>query len=124
MISLPDKLVIFSPEIYTFPDVGLSNPPTQFKNVVLPDPDGPTTEVNSPSSNKELTLFTALTSNFPGLYILDKFFVSIIIQIYIVLVASTGLIFKARKEGKIDDIIDIINTIIETTTYCSCGTFR
>ena len=124
MISLPDKLVIFSPEIYTFPDVGLSNPPTQFKNVVLPDPDGPTTEVNSPSSNKELTLFTALTSNFPGLYILDKFFVSIIIQIYIVLVASTGLIFKALKEGKIDDIIDIINTIIETTTYCSCGTFR
>ena len=124
MISLPDKLVIFSPEIYTSPDVGLSNPPTQFKNVVLPDPDGPTTEVNSPSSNKELTLFTALTSNFPGLYILDKFFVSIIIQIYIVLVASTGLIFKALKEGKIDDIIDIINTIIDTTTYCSCGTFR
>ena len=124
MISLPDKLVIFSPEIYTSPDVGLSNPPTQFKNVVLPDPDGPTTEVNSPSLNKELTLFTALTSNFPGLYILDKFFVSIIIQIYIVLVASTGLIFKALKEGKIDDIIDIINTIIETITYCSCGTLR
>ena len=124
MISLPDKLVIFSPEICTSPDVGLSNPPTQFKNVVLPDPDGPTTEVNSPSLNKELTLFTALTSNFPGLYILDKFFVSIIIQIYIVLVASTGLIFKALKEGKIDDIIDIINTIIATTTYCSCGTFR
>ena len=106
------------------PSLGSSARSMARTRVVLPDPDGPTTEVNSPSSNKELTLFTALTSNFPGLYILDKFFVSIIIQIYIVLVASTGLIFKALKEGKIDDIIDIINTIIETTTYCSCGTFR
>ena len=52
MISLPDKLVIFSPEIYTFPDVGLSNPPTQFKNVVLPDPDGPTANLDTSSTSK------------------------------------------------------------------------
>jgi len=59
--------------IITFPLVGLSKPPIQFNKVVLPDPEGPTTAVNSPSDIFRSTLLTALTSNPPWLYILLNF---------------------------------------------------
>ena len=67
IMSPPESFVMLSPNIVTSPDDGVSNPPTQFKNVVFPEPDGPTTEVNSPSLNMVETLSTAFTSNFPGL---------------------------------------------------------
>ena len=36
------------PASSTFPSVGLSNPEMMLRKVVLPDPDGPTSAVNSP----------------------------------------------------------------------------
>ena len=36
------------PFTVTLPFVGVSNPPMMFNKVVLPEPEGPTTAVNSP----------------------------------------------------------------------------
>ena len=49
--SLDFRLVISVSLITTFPDVGVSSPPIEFKNVVLPDPEGPTIAVNSLAEN-------------------------------------------------------------------------
>ena len=46
--SLDFRLVISVSLMTTFPDVGVSSPPIEFKNVVLPEPEGPTIAVNSP----------------------------------------------------------------------------
>ena len=49
------------------PDVGVSNAPIQFSNVLFPDPDSPTTAANSPFSSEKDTFFKASTfaSPFP-----------------------------------------------------------
>src|SRR5690242_20801518 len=44
------------------PPLGSSNPATMRSVVVLPQPDGPTSTTNSPSSIARLTLFTAATA--------------------------------------------------------------
>src|SRR5262245_28530214 len=43
------------------PSVGISNPASIRNKVVLPQPDGPSSAKNSPSSISKLTLSTALT---------------------------------------------------------------
>src|SRR5690348_6659301 len=47
----------------SFPPVGISNPATQRRNVVLPLPDGPTNTANSPSSTRTLTSSSARTTS-------------------------------------------------------------
>ena len=42
--------VIFSPRAKRAPDVGKLSPAIMFKIVDLPEPDGPSTETNSPRS--------------------------------------------------------------------------
>ena len=51
MISVEESLFKDSPSIITSPPVGLSRPPTKLRKVVFPDPEGPTTDVNSPFLN-------------------------------------------------------------------------
>ena len=53
MISVEESLFKDSPSIITSPPVGLSRPPTQLRKVVFPDPEGPTTDVNSPFLNDD-----------------------------------------------------------------------
>ena len=55
------RLVTSSPARKTFPDVGASKPAIMRSTVVLPDPDGPSIEKNSPSSMSRLRSSTALT---------------------------------------------------------------
>src|SRR5262249_47725893 len=50
------------PSIRISPPLGSSKPATMRKVVVLPQPDGPTSTTNSPSSIARLTLFTAATA--------------------------------------------------------------
>ena len=54
MTSLLNKL--------TKPESGFSNPPITFKHVVLPDPEGPNKEKNSPSLISNWIFFNAIVS--------------------------------------------------------------
>jgi len=47
--------VTFLPRRSTSPLPGLSRPPTHLRSVVLPQPEGPTTQTNSPSSTAKET---------------------------------------------------------------------
>ena len=64
----PDKSV--SPST-TRPDVGRSRPAAQFRNVLLPDPDGPMTAVNVPRGNPAVTPSRARTSFLSDPYTFD-----------------------------------------------------
>ena len=50
MPTLPCGLVTFTPSTRISPDDGASSPEIIFRSVDLPQPDGPTTTKNSPSS--------------------------------------------------------------------------
>ena len=58
---------MFFPLIITSPEVGLSNPPIIFNNVLFPEPEVPTIAVNVSRSISILTPFKAFTlvSPFP-----------------------------------------------------------
>ena len=56
------------PSIRTRPESGRSSRPTRFNIVVLPDPEGPLTTVNSPASNATDTWSSALTAVVPAPY--------------------------------------------------------
>ena len=43
------------------PEVGVSSAPIQFKSVLLPEPDSPTTAQKVPFSSEKDTFFKALT---------------------------------------------------------------
>ena len=58
------SLVMSTPSIITVPDVGLSRPPSMFKRVDLPEPDGPMIETKSPRSITRLTPSKALMDPF------------------------------------------------------------
>ncbi len=51
---------MFFPLIITSPEVGLSNPPIIFNNVLFPEPEVPTIAVNVARSISILTPFKAL----------------------------------------------------------------
>ena len=59
--------------IHIFPEFGLSKPPIAFNNVVLPHPEGPTIDVNSPALKSQLILFIAWTFPAWDAYIFFKF---------------------------------------------------
>src|SRR5215472_1272873 len=63
----PDNSVSPSP---TVPEVGRSNPAATFKNVLLPEPDGPIKAVNDPGANATLTPSSAMTAPSPRPYTL------------------------------------------------------
>jgi hypothetical protein len=50
------------PWISTEPAFGCSKPAISLRHVVLPDPEGPSSEKNSPSAISKLTPSTALTA--------------------------------------------------------------
>ena len=52
------------------PFVGLSRHPIMLMSVVLPDPDGPTNDVNDPRFISRETLLSAETFSSPRVYIL------------------------------------------------------
>ena len=52
--------------IFTVPVVGRSRLPITCSSVVLPDPDGPTTDTNSPASTVRLTSRSAVTGGTLG----------------------------------------------------------
>src|SRR6516165_5937298 len=54
----------------TVPEVGRSNPAATFKNVLLPEPDGPITAVNDPAASATLTPSSAATIPSPRPYTL------------------------------------------------------
>jgi hypothetical protein len=54
--------VISIPSINRLPEVGYSNPANNLNNVVLPHPEGPKREKNSPSLISNETSSTAFTS--------------------------------------------------------------
>src|SRR5207247_3053282 len=58
------------PRRTTSPRVGRSRPATHFSSVVLPQPDGPTTQTNSPSSTTNETSCTASVALAPVPYVL------------------------------------------------------
>ena len=62
-----------SPSSQTFPDVGSSSPPIQFKSVLFPEPDSPITAANSPFSREKDTSFNASTRASPVPYTLHSF---------------------------------------------------
>ena len=62
-----------SPSRYTFPPVGASSPPMQFRRVLLPEPDSPTTAANSPRSMEKETSRRARTAASPFPYVLLRF---------------------------------------------------
>ncbi len=45
-----ERAVISSPDTATLPVVGRSSPPSRFRSVVLPEPEGPMKATNSPGS--------------------------------------------------------------------------
>lgn len=85
-ISLGFKCEMSCPSINRFPEVGVSNPPIRFSRVVLPEPEGPTMAVNSPSVILIFTLSTACTSDVRSLYVLYKLMVSMIGIMVLILV--------------------------------------
>ena len=58
--------VTIFPSSLTVPSVGFSNPSIIRNNVVFPQPDGPTKEMNSPVSIVRLISFNAVTSSLPS----------------------------------------------------------
>src|SRR6516225_10070328 len=54
----------------TVPEVGRSSPAATFKNVLLPEPDGPITAVNDPAASATLTPSSATTAPSPRPYTL------------------------------------------------------
>lgn len=63
----------FIPLIMTSPKLGLSNAPIMFSSVVLPLPDGPTIETNSPFVIEILIFFKTASLPAGVLNILDTF---------------------------------------------------
>src|SRR6516164_1973653 len=59
--SLPGA-VILRPRIRTSPESGLIRPRSTFRNVLLPQPDGPTIDRNSPSSTSMSKASSAVTA--------------------------------------------------------------
>ena len=64
------RLVTSSPPRKTFPDVGASKPAIIRSTVVLPDPDGPSIEKNSPSRISRSRSSTAVTA--PNRFVTDS----------------------------------------------------
>ncbi len=61
--SEPAGEEITSPSISMVPAVGSRNPAIILSVVVLPHPEGPSSETNSPSSSARVKSFTAVTSS-------------------------------------------------------------
>ncbi len=64
------RLEISTSPRWTLPAVGRSRPAAQWRNVLLPDPDGPITAVNDPRANPKETSRRAATLVPPLPYIL------------------------------------------------------
>src|SRR6266545_6000001 len=64
------------PRKRTSPLVGRSSPPTHFRSVVLPHPDGPTTQTNSRSSTVNETSAIAWVTLAPLPYVFASFLIS------------------------------------------------
>ena len=62
---LSSRAVISSPPIFTLPSVGVSMHPMMFSSVVFPLPEGPTIEMNPPSSTERSTPRRAWTTVSP-----------------------------------------------------------
>src|SRR5690348_14640346 len=60
-------LEVSRPAISTLPLVGRSSPPMMFSSVVLPEPEGPIRQTNSPGCTTRLTLTSARTISSPSL---------------------------------------------------------
>ena len=60
-----DNLIVISPSIKIFPEVGSSKPEIIRNVVVFPQPEGPNRVTSSPSLTSRLTSSTALTPSFP-----------------------------------------------------------
>ena len=59
--SLGSSQVTFLPLIQIWPSVMSSRPAMQFSSVDLPQPDGPSSTMNSPSAMSRLSWFRTLT---------------------------------------------------------------
>ncbi|MFO0753233.1 MAG: hypothetical protein U0411_07920 [Thermodesulfovibrionales bacterium] len=52
---VPDIEAVDSPSMETVPSVGKSSPPIRWRRVVLPEPEDPAMQTNSPLSTERLT---------------------------------------------------------------------